>query len=71
VADPYEVLSQLTAMEIDPGSQDLVDTLEVTARAKPAGTVYTVRLPIEQATPAAVDSLLAERAATLNAIHAL
>jgi len=71
MADTYEVLSQLTAMEIDPASQDLVDTLEVTARAKPAGTVFTVRLPIEDASPAAVDAKLAERAATLNAIHAL
>jgi hypothetical protein len=71
MAETYEVLSQITALEIDPGTQDLVDTLEITARAVPAGTVYTVRLPLEGADAAAAAQLLSERAAALNAIHAL
>lgn len=71
MAETYEVLSQRVAQEIDPATQDLRDVLEITAKAAPAGTVFSVRLPLEEADAGKADAALAAKAETLNSIAKL
>lgn len=66
MAESYEVVSQRTGMDLDASGQNLIDIVEITAKAKPSGAVFTVRMPFDGFTESAADAELAAKAATLN-----
>lgn len=70
MADSYEIEAQREIADVDPTTGDLLDYWEITARAKPSGAVFSVRVPVKGADPAEVAGLLAARAAQFAALEA-
>lgn len=66
---PYTVENVRETQTFGAANQ-LEDVLEITFKA-PTGGVYTVRLPLSQATPAQVDLAIEERLQQIVPIHAL
>ena len=66
---PYTITGVRESQTFGPSNQ-LEDVLEVTFSG-PNGGSYTVKLPLEQATPAAIDVAIEERLDQIQGIHAL
>ncbi len=71
MAENYEVTSQRMAMEVDGNSGELVDTVEVTAKAIPSGASFTVSFRLDQFTEEAARAELEAKATTFNRVAAL
>jgi len=70
MAEDYEVITIREITDVDPGTEDLVNYLEVHAKTKPHGINFTIRIEEKEGEAVNAPEKIAARARQLEEIAA-